>query len=83
MATKKATTKRTTTKKVEAKGEKIQKLIGIVNTDQYDLNVREVPEGKVVKTLPKGSKIEYLKGADPDWYQLADGSGFVMASKIK
>lgn len=80
MATKKATTKRTTTKKVEAKKEA---LIGIVNTDKYDLNVREVPEGKVVKTLPKGSKIEYLKGANLDWYQLADDSGFVMASKIK
>lgn len=80
MATKKATTKKTTTKKAEAKEEK---LIGIVNTDRFDLNVRKTPGGEIVKTLSKGSKIEYLKGADPDWYQLADGSGFVMASKIK
>ncbi len=80
MATKKATTKKATTKKAEAKKET---LIGIVNTDQFDLNVRKTPEGEIIKTLPKGSKIEYLKGTDPDWYQLADGSGFVMASKIK
>lgn len=80
MATKKATIKKTTTKKAETKKET---LIGIVKTDQFDLNVRKTPGGEIVKTLPKGSKIEYLKGADPDWYQLADGSGFVMASKIK
>lgn len=87
MATKKATTKRTT-KEVEAKKEKIekveiQKFTGIVNTNQFDLNVRKTPNGEIVKILPKGSKVEYLKGSDPDWYQLADGSGFVMASKIK
>jgi hypothetical protein len=80
MATKKATTKKTTTKRAEAKKET---LIGIVNTDQFDLNVRKAPGGEIVKTLPKGSKVEYLKGTDPDWHQLADGSGFVMASKIK
>lgn len=88
MATKKATTKKTTTKEVEAKKEKNEKVetkkfSGIVNTDRFDLNVRKTPGGEIVKTLSKGSKVEYLKGSDPDWYQLADGSGFVMASKIK
>lgn len=58
---------------------------GIVNTVKDPLRVRKAPNLKspVVRLLPKGSKV-YIKGEKQgDWYELADGTGYVFASLIK
>lgn len=57
--------------------------IGIVNTVQYPLNVRKGAgmNYAVVRTLPKGSKVELMNAAQ-GWYKLANGSGFVSAKYI-
>lgn len=63
--------------------EKPKTFIGIVNTVQYPLNVRKGAgmQYDVVKTLPKGSKVELMNAAQ-GWYKLANGSGFVSAKYI-
>ena len=59
--------------------------IGIVNTVQYPLNVRAGAgtQYRVVKTLPKGSKVKLYEGKVNGWYKLADNSGYVAGNLIK
>lgn len=59
--------------------------IGIVNTERYSLNVR-IGAGtnyRIVKTLPKGSKVELFTDKVNGWYKLSDGSGYVAGNLIK
>jgi hypothetical protein len=62
--------------------EKPKTFIGIVNTIKDPLRVRIVPNGTIVKLLPKGSKVELMNDPINGWYKLADGSGFVSAKYI-
>lgn len=63
--------------------EKAKTFIGIVNTVRYPLNVRKGAgmNYDVVKTLPKGSKVELMDAAN-GWYKLANGSGYVSSKYI-
>ena len=63
--------------------EKPKTFIGIVNTVRYPLNVRKGAgmQYDVVKTLPKGSKVELMEAAQ-GWYKLANGSGYVSSKYI-
>lgn len=64
---------------------KLEVFTGIVNTIKYSLNVRAGAgkQFRVIKTLPKGSKIELYTEKVDGWYKLADGSGYVDANLIR
>lgn len=62
--------------------EKPKTFIGIVNTIKDSLRVRIVPNGTIIKLLPKGSKVELMNDTINGWYKLADGSGYVSAKYI-
>jgi hypothetical protein len=62
--------------------EKPKTFIGIVNTIKDSLRVRIVPNGTIIKLLPKGSKVELMNDPINGWYKLADGSGYVSAKYI-
>lgn len=66
------------------KPETPQTFIGIVNTVRLPLNVRAGAGTihAVVKTLPKGSKVELFTELHNGWYQLADKSGYVSSQYI-
>ena len=50
-------------------------VLGKVNTVSLPLNVRKTPNGKIIRTLPKGSTVSIKKGFEA-WGELKDG-GFV------
>lgn len=58
---------------------------GIVNTIKDPLRVREGAgtQFRVLRLLPKGSKIELHTEKVNGWYKLADGSGYVAANLIR
>lgn len=56
--------------------------VGIVATQRDPLNVRKVPNGTIIRTLPKGSEIRLTGVNMGGWYKLADGSGYVSAKFI-
>lgn len=58
---------------------------GIVNTIKDPLRVREGAgtQFRVLRLLPKGSKIELYTEKVNGWYKLADGSGYVAANLIR
>lgn len=57
---------------------------GIVNTIKDPLRVREGAgtQFRILRLLPKGSKIELYSDKFNGWYKLADNSGFVAANLI-
>lgn len=57
---------------------------GIVNTIKDPLRVREGAgtQFRILRLLPKGSKIELYSDKVNGWYKLADNSGFVAANLI-
>ena len=60
---------------------------GMICTKRDPLRVRNKPsfESDVVKLLPKGSTVEIqnVGKIDGNWYQLADGSGFVWSEYVQ
>lgn len=58
---------------------------GIVNTIKDPLRIREGAgtQFRVLRLLPKGSKIELYTEKVNGWYKLADGSGYVAANLIR
>lgn len=58
---------------------------GTVATNRDPLRVRKTASlnAPVVRLLPKGSKVAIKGEKQGDWYELADGTGFVFASFIK
>ena len=58
---------------------------GVVRTAGGKLNVREMPEGRIIAQIPNGSEVEIL-GEDGDWLRVHFGeerSGYVFAAYIE
>ena len=58
---------------------------GVVRTAGGKLNVREMPEGRIIAQIPNGSEVEIL-GEDGDWMRVHFGeerSGYVFAAYIE
>ncbi len=58
---------------------------GVVRTAGGKLNVREMPEGKVIAQIPNGSEVEILE-TDGEWMRVHFGeerSGYVFAAYIE
>ena len=51
----------------------------IVNTERDNLNVREKPNGNIITSLPKGTKIY----CDDEWYYVPSLNGFVSNKYLK
>ena len=56
---------------------------GTVATNTLPLNVRETPNGRVLRSIPKGSRVRIEGEAQGGWYKLADAPGYVSAQYIK
>lgn len=52
-------------------------------TGGLSLNVRKVPGGSIVASIPDGAQVRVLDDSDPDWYKIESPDGYVMKKFIK